>query len=345
MDSLTSLTSFVRTAETLSFVQAARLLGISASAVGKNVARLEHKLGVRLFNRSTRNVSLTAEGAAFLTRCQSILEQIQEAESELTSSLSQPTGKLRISLPVIGYRLLLPALTAFTRLYPQVELDLDFSDRLVNLIDEGFDVAIRSGELADSRLIARKLGAFVLCSAPARPIWRNTGPRLAKGIGGAQVHFFRFPSTGLIQPRELRDMRLTGDFRAAAVVTVNNIEAAIRLSAAGMGIAYVPDFVVREAMDEGQLHEVLPGCCVKDGHFSVLWPASRYLSPRIRCFIDFMAAAEIPLSPASATPPPLKSPAPDILPPGQRKPAAGAHHQSSVSTMRPITRYFCASKR
>jgi hypothetical protein len=158
------------------------------------------------------------------------------------------------------------------------------------------------------------------------------------------VHFFRFPSTGLIQPWELRDMRLTGDFRAAAVVTVNNIEAAIRLSAAGMGIAYVPDFVVREAMDEGQLQEVLPGCCVKDGHFSVLWPASRYLSPRIRCFIDFMAAAEIPLSPASATLP-LKSSAPDILPPGQRKPAAGAHHQSSVSTMRPITRYFCASKR
>ncbi|MEG9312424.1 LysR family transcriptional regulator [Klebsiella pneumoniae] len=86
---------------------------------GSDVARLEHKLGIRLFNRSTRNVSLTAEGAAFLTRCQSILEQIQEAESELTSSLSQPTGKLRISLPVIGYRLLLPALTAFSRLYPQ----------------------------------------------------------------------------------------------------------------------------------------------------------------------------------------------------------------------------------
>lgn len=107
-------------------------------------------------------------GAAFLTRCQSILEQIQEAESELTSSLSQPTGKLRISLPVIGYRLLLPALTAFSRLYPQVELDLDFSDRLVNLIDEGVDVAIRSGELADSRLIARKLGGFrfVLCASP-----------------------------------------------------------------------------------------------------------------------------------------------------------------------------------
>ena len=189
MDSLTSLTSFVRTAETLSFVQAARLLGISASAVGKNVARLEHKLGVRLFNRSTRNVSLTAEGAAFLTRCQSILEQIQEAESELTSSLSQPTGKLRISLPVIGYRLLLPALTAFSRLYPQVELDLDFSDRLVNLIDEGVDVAIRSGELADSRLIARTLGQPGLSGGIRRS-------RLTSGIGGAQVHFFPLPRDG-----------------------------------------------------------------------------------------------------------------------------------------------------
>ena len=118
------------------------------------------------------------------------------------------------------------------------------------------------------------------------------------------MYFFRFPATGLIQPWELRDMRLTGDFRAAAIMTVNNIEAAIRLSAAGMGIAYVPDFVVREAINEGQLQEVLPGCCVKDGHFSVLWPASRYLSPRIRCFIDFMAAAEIPLSPVSASPTP-----------------------------------------
>ncbi|WP_276145300.1 LysR family transcriptional regulator, partial [Klebsiella pneumoniae] len=276
MDSLTSLTSFVRTAETLSFVQAARLLGISASAVGKNVARLEHKLGVRLFNRSTRNVSLTAEGAAFLTRCQSILEQIQEAESELTSSLSQPTGKLRISLPVIGYRLLLPALTAFSRLYPQVELDLDFSDRLVNLIDEGVDVAIRSGELADSRLIARTLGGFrfVLCASPAY-LAEYGAPDSPAELAAHKCIFFRFPATGLIQPWELRGMRLTGDFRSAAVMTVNNIEAAIRLSAAGMGIAYVPDFVVREAMDEGQLQEVLPGCCDKDGHFSVLWPASR----------------------------------------------------------------------
>ncbi|MEG9306885.1 LysR substrate-binding domain-containing protein [Klebsiella pneumoniae] len=117
-------------------------------------------------------------------------------------------------------------------------------------------------------------------------------------------------------------MRLTGDFRAAAVMTVNNIEAAIRLSAAGMGIAYVPDFVVREAMDEGQLQEVLPGCCIKDGHFSVLWPASRYLSPRIRCFIDLWLRQRYLCHPHRQALPP-ESLAADILPPGQRKPAAG----------------------
>ncbi|ORU01703.1 LysR family transcriptional regulator, partial [Klebsiella pneumoniae] len=154
-----------------------------------------------------------------------------------------------------------------------------------------------------SRLIARTLGGFrfVLCASPAY-LAEYGAPDSPAELAAHKCIFFRFPATGLIQPWELRGMRLTGDFRSAAVMTVNNIEAAIRLSAAGMGIAYVPDFVVREAMDEGQLQEVLPGCCDKDGHFSVLWPASRYLSPRIRCFIDFIAAAEIPLSPASASP-------------------------------------------
>lgn len=150
-------------------------------------------------------------------------------------------------------------------------------------------------------MIARTLGGFrfVLCASPAY-LAEYGVPGSPAELAAHKCIFFRFPATGLIQPWELRDMRLTGDFRAASVITVNNIEAVIRLSTAEMGIGYVPNFVVREAMDEGRLQEVLPGCCVKEGHFSVLWSASRYLSSRIRCFIDFMAAAEIPLSPASA---------------------------------------------
>lgn len=291
MDSFTSLTSFVRTAETLSFVQAARTLGISASAVGKNVARLESKLGVRLFNRSTRSVSLTAEGVMLLARCQHILEQLREAEAELTSTVAQPAGKLRISLPVIGYRLLLPLLPVFTQRYPQIELDLDFSDRLVNVIDEGFDIAIRSGEITDSRLTAKKLGnfRFVLCASPS--YLEEFGlPSSPDALKDHKCVLFRFPSTGLIQPWDLRGLRITGEFNPAAVLTANNIEAVIGMTTSGLGISYVPDFVVREALDKGKLQEVLPGNCILQGSFSALWPASRYLSPRIRCFIDFLAA-------------------------------------------------------
>ncbi|ADU72620.1 LysR family transcriptional regulator [Pantoea sp. At-9b] len=290
MDSFTSLTSFVRTAEALSFVEAARSLGISASAVGKNVARLENKLGVRLFNRSTRNVSLTAEGVVLLARCQHILEQLREAEAELTSTVEQPAGKLRVSLPVIGYRLLLPLLPAFTQRYPDIELELDFSDRLVNIIDEGFDVAIRSGEIADSRLTAKTLGNFnfVLCASPAY-LDAHGAPASPEELSNHKCVLFRFPATGLIQPWELREMRITGDFNPASVLTANNIEAVIRISTSGLGISYVPDFVVREAFNQGELKEVLAGSCIKQGTFSALWPTSRYLSPRIRCFIDFMA--------------------------------------------------------
>ncbi|MEH0886165.1 LysR family transcriptional regulator [Enterobacter sp. UNJFSC 003] len=287
MDSLTSLTSFVRTAETLSFVQAARLLGISASAVGKNVARLEQKLGVRLFNRSTRSVSLTAEGAVLLVRCQQILEQLQDAEAELTRNVALPSGKLRISLPVMGYRLLLPLLPAFTRHYPEIELDLDFSDRMVNIIDEGFDVAIRSGDIADSRLTAKKLGSFkfVLCASDAY-LEEYGSPMSPADLNVHKCILYRFPTTGLIQPWELKGM---SDSAPVSALAVNNIEAVIRMSAAGMGISYVPDFVVREALQKGELREVLPGSCVRQGQFSALWATRRHLSPRIRAFIDFMS--------------------------------------------------------
>lgn len=290
MDSFTTLTSFVRTAETLSFVQAARTLGISASAVGKNVARLESRLGVRLFNRSTRSVSLTAEGAKLLIRCQHILEQLREAEAELTSTVEQPVGKLRVSLPVIGYRLLLPFLPAFTQRYPHLELELDFSDRLVNVIDEGFDVAIRSGEMTDSRLTSKTLGhfRFVLCASP--PYLDEYGfASSPEALKAHKIVFFRFPSTGLIQPWELHGSRITSEFNPVSRLTANNIEAVIRLTTSGLGISYVPDFAVRDALNKGHLKEVLPGCCSMQGSFSALWPASRYLSPRIRCFIDFLS--------------------------------------------------------
>ncbi len=168
MDSFSGLESFVRAADLLSFAKAGRLLGISASAVGKNVARLEQQLGLRLFNRTTRHVRLTQEGAMFHERCRRILDELDDARAMMQDAVTAPRGQLRVSLPTIGYRFLLPILPAFKARYPEVELDLDFNDRLVDVIAEGVDVAIRSGELGDSQLVARRLGPFccVLVASP-----------------------------------------------------------------------------------------------------------------------------------------------------------------------------------
>jgi len=129
MDSLSGIVSFVKTAETLSFVDAARALGLSASAVGKNVAKLEQELGVRLFQRSTRKVHLTTEGEMFYQRCRRILDDLQDAEAMLSHTQEAPRGKLRISVPTIGYRFLLPVLPEFRRLYPEIELAMGKSGK------------------------------------------------------------------------------------------------------------------------------------------------------------------------------------------------------------------------
>ena len=133
MDSLGGVISFVKTAEALSFVAAARSLGISASAVGKNVAKLEASLNVRLLQRSTRKVSLTAEGQLFYERCRKILDDLQDAQAMLSHVVQQPRGKLRVSLPTIGYRFLMPHMAAFRSAYPEVELELDFNDLLLGV--------------------------------------------------------------------------------------------------------------------------------------------------------------------------------------------------------------------
>src|ERR1700761_5026724 len=141
MDRLTSLTAFVQAAESRSFTAAGRKLGISSSAVGKTIVRLEERLGVRLFHRSPRSITLTTEGAAFLKRCQRIFEEVEAAELEMAQSTATPRGRLKVSMPFAGM-LLTPPLSSFASQYPDIELDLDFSDRMVDVIEEGSDVVM-----------------------------------------------------------------------------------------------------------------------------------------------------------------------------------------------------------
>jgi len=291
MDNLNGIAAFVRAAETCSFVAAGRLLGVSASAVGKSVARLEAKLGVRLLNRSTRRISLSNEGALFYERCQRILADLDDAEMELSHLAEAPRGKLKVSLPVIGYRMIVPLLAEFAQRYPEIELDLDFSDRLVDVVAEGVDVAVRSGELSDSRLMARELGpfGFVIVGSPAY-LARHGVPLLPRDLEQHACVRYKFPSTGKLQEWALQRSAAdsAGELRLRTALTCNNIEALIGAASQGVGLAYLPDFMVRDALAAGQLRSVLDPCLLTVSKFWVLWPSSRHLSPKLRVLVDFL---------------------------------------------------------
>ncbi|MDE2429675.1 MAG: LysR family transcriptional regulator [Burkholderiales bacterium] len=296
MESLSELAAFTRAAELGSYVAAARALSLSASAIGKSVQRLESRLGVRLFHRSTRRISLTAEGNVFYQRCLRILDDLQQAQSEVASLSARPHGKLRVSLPVIAYRMLLPVLPAFCARYPDIELDLDFNDRLIDVIAEGVDVVIRSGELVDSRLTTRQLGPFLfqILGAPAY-FNRHDRPEQPADLEHHACLHYKFPSTGKLQEWRMNLASGVTAPRLPVNLSCNNIEALIIAAQQGLGLVYLPDFAVREHVLAGHLQPVLTEYTTIGGMFSILWPSSPYLSPKLRVFIDFICA-NLPLS-------------------------------------------------
>ncbi|MBS3018974.1 HTH-type transcriptional regulator DmlR [Comamonas sp. PE63] len=283
MDSFSGLESFVRAADLLSFAEAGRALGISASAVGKNVARLEQQLGLRLFHRTTRQVRLTQEGTLFHERCRRILDELHDARAAMQAAAEAPRGRLRVSLPTIGYRFLLPVLPEFQALYPEVELDLDFNDHLVDVVEAGLDVVIRSGELADSRLVARRLGPFrfILAASPAYLAERGL-PLTPADLAGHSSLRYRFLNSG-----KLEEWTLPGLPAMPIYLVCNNMEAMLGAAVSGLGLAYMPDFLARDALARGELQQVLAQQLTHSGQFSALWPSSRQLSPKVRAFVDF----------------------------------------------------------
>ena len=293
MDNLNYIAAFVQAAERRSFVAAARALGISASAVGKSVAKLEAQLGTQLLVRTTRRVSLSHEGELMYTHWRRILDDLQDAQALLSSTQSSPRGLLRIGLPTIGYRFLLPVIPAFRARYPDIELDLDFNDRLVDVVEARLDAVIRSGVLADSSLSARRLGLFrfVLCASPAYLAQRGR-PLRPEDLAAHDCLRFRFPTSGKLQPWQMGGDTAEAAQDAAAhppALTCNNMEALRGAAIGGLGIAYMPDFLARDALADGSLQTVLDDCLTYSGQFSILWPSGRLMSPRLRVFVDFVA--------------------------------------------------------
>jgi DNA-binding transcriptional LysR family regulator len=300
MDNFGQLNVFIQAAETRNFTLAGRNLGISSSGVGKAVARLEERLGVRLFHRSTRSIALTPEGSLFLERCQRILGEIEQAEAELTQTQRTPQGRLHVSLPLVGM-LMMPALTGFMRAYPLVELDLDFTDRIVDLINEGFDVVVRTGEANDSQLITRTLGTFGhrLVGSPDY-FDRHGTPRTPQDLSDHACLHHKYPATGKLAPWPLTQDGVDIAIAPPRTVVASTIEPLVHMAERGMGIAYLPDYAVHEQIQAGSLVSVLDAYVHHRGVFRALWPSSRYASPKVRLFVDFMASNLLPATASSA---------------------------------------------
>lgn len=294
MDSLSGFVVFVQVAETGSFVGAAQALGVSASAIGKRVARLESRLGVRLFHRSTRRITLTAEGNLFLERSRRILAEIEATELELSQVSEVPRGRLRISLPQVT-ALVMPALSDFMAQFPEIELDLDFDDRMVDIIGEGFDVVMRGGTPVDSRLSARFLGHFhhVLVGSPAY-FARNGTPRHPSELSRHACLHYRFPSTGKLERWPLRQEPMGREYEIPVSMVCNHVETRSCFAVRDRGITCLPDFSVRQQLARGELVTVLDDYMERRGSFYLLWPSGRQVPPRLRVFIDFMSARLLP---------------------------------------------------
>jgi DNA-binding transcriptional LysR family regulator len=301
MDRFGSLNIFVRAAETRSFTEAGRQLGVSSSAVGKAISRLESRLGVRLFHRSTRSITLTPEGALFLTRCQRIVGEIEAAETELALATSAPRGRLRVSMPMVG-KLMMPAIGAFMKAYPEITLDIDFSDRLVDIIEEGFDVVMRTGDAGDSQLVTRPMGTYIHLIVGS-PGYLAAHPPLTEpeDVVNHACLQHRFPTTGKTRRWPLARDGETLDLDLPTTAVATAVEPLIAMAEQGLGLACVPDFTVRAQLENGTLVAVLREYCGTPSVFRALWPSGRQLSPRVRAFVDFMGQH---LFPADTTPAP-----------------------------------------
>ncbi|WP_076593542.1 LysR family transcriptional regulator [Herminiimonas arsenitoxidans] len=289
MDNLSSLNVFVHAGEARSFTAAGQQLGISASAVSKAIVRLEERLGVRLFHRSTRAINLTPEGALFLERCRRILCEVEAAEAELLQTQSAPQGKLRISMPSLSVKFM-SGLAKFQSRYPDVALDIDCSDRLVDVIEEGFDAVIRTGKPSDSRLMARTLGSYrrIIVGSPEY-FERNGRPLQPEDLRHHACLLYRFPSTGKLDVWSLSRNGEPLAIDLSASMMTNSLNPQVCFAEQGIGLACVPDLTIQRQLDEGKLISVLDEYNQERTPLNILWPSSRHLSPKLRVFVDFVA--------------------------------------------------------
>jgi DNA-binding transcriptional LysR family regulator len=288
LDRLTGLIAFARAGSLGSYAAAARVLGITPSAVSKSVQRLEQQLGLALFTRTTRSLALTSEGRELHERALRLLRDAEEIQQAAVRARAEPAGSLRIaaSFPV-GLHIIAPMLPAFRRQYSAVRIDLRLDDRHVDLVEEGIDVAVRIGELADSRLLSRRLGPLRLCAyaSPAYLAARGT-PHHPDELADHDTVNLRYQSSGQLFRWPFRLGEREIEIVPAAAIVVDASDAVIAAMAAGGGIGIAASFAAAGHVARGELTPVLAAYAVDRDVLTALWPESRRANPAVRAFVS-----------------------------------------------------------
>lgn len=288
MDRFFEMQTFATVVDVGSFVGAADALGRSKAAVSRHVNELESRLGVRLLHRTTRRLSLTPEGEVFLGRCRDLLSSLEEAEAEITSRSTEAIGLLRVNVPVtFGIRRLAPLWGAFRDRHPQVRLDITLADRVVDLVEEGFDLAVRIGTLSDSSLVARRLAVtrLVICASPKYLETHGT-PSHPEELAEHAVIGYSYWSAG-------DEWRLEGpkgpvSVRTRACIHSNNGDTCRAAALAGQGVILQPEFVVGDDVKAGRLLELMPEYRAGELGVYAVYPSRRHVAPKVQALIAFL---------------------------------------------------------
>lgn len=291
LDRLTGLIAFARAGSVGSYTAAARALGVSPSAISKSVQRLEHHLGVRLFSRTTRSLTLTPEGRDLHERALRLLREAEAIEQAALAARSEPAGVLKVAAPLpIGVHILAPALPRFRARHPRLSIDLRLGDRFVDLIEEGIDVAIRVGDLADSRLISRSLAPHNVCAFASPDYLARRGiPRSPGDLDGHDCVNFRFQSSGQALRWSFAQGDRSFDVLPDAAIIADVSDAVAAILAAGGGIGISPNYVAASHVERGKLVPLLQDYIGPRSTITALWPESRRASPNVRAFINFLS--------------------------------------------------------
>lgn len=292
MDRIDLFRIFARVVECSSFTRAADTLGLPRSSVSAAVIDLETRVGARLLHRTTRKVSPTQDGDAFYERCLRLIADVEETEGLFRQTAVGPSGRLRTDVPGrIGRLIIAPALPDFLALYPQLDIDLRVTDRVVNLVEEGVDCVLRVGALSDSGLLARKIGDLPLINV-ASPAYlaRHGTPAHPRDLAAHLAVNYASPSTGRVEDWEWIE---EGEVRTAPLrgrVSVNSAEVSLACCLAGLGLIQIPAYDVTRHLEAGELVEVMPAYRAEPMPMTLLYPHRQHLSRRLQVFADWLEA-------------------------------------------------------